>query len=402
MRSARREFTRHGHPEEAGNPLKPSRRPLRPEFSSGPCAKRPGWSLGSLDEALVGRSHRSGGAVTRLAEVIDRSRNLLGIPDEYHLGVVPGGDTGAFESALWSLLGSRGTDLLAWDSFGKGWITDVDQHLALPDTRVFEADYGTLPDLAAVDCDRDVVFTFNGTTAGVRVPDTAWIASDRAGLTLCDATSAVFAMEMDWRKLDVVTWSWQKSLGGEGAHGMLALSPRAVERLLSDPSPHPLPKLFRLTAKGHLAKGIFRGETINTPSMLCVEDALDGLRWAESIGGLPELVERSKRNLETVAEWVSSSSWADFLARDPRTRSSTSICLAFRAEAVADFDQASRQTLANQITARLADEGVAYDIGAYRDAPAGLRLWGGPTVENSDLVAVLPWLDWAFSELASG
>jgi phosphoserine aminotransferase len=374
--------------------VKPSLKPTRPEFSSGPCVKRPGWTPDALAGALLGRSHRTPAAVERIQAVLDTSRELLCMPADYRLALVPGSDTGAFECALWSLLGSRGVDVLAWESFGRGWATDVEKQLAIPGARTLEADYGELPDLGAVDFARDVVFTWNGTTSGVCVPDADWIPNDREGLTLCDATSAVFAMELDWSKLDVVTWSWQKALGGEGAHGMLALSPRAVERLEAEPPPRGLPKIFRLTSKGRLAEGPFRGQTINTPSMLCVEDALDALNWAKGIGGHSELVARSRRNLEAVAGWVKDSPWVRFLARDPRTRSSTSICLAFEE---AGEDAAGR---AKAMPARLAEEGAAYDVGPYRDAPPGLRIWGGSTVETTDIEALLPWLDWAYEETA--
>ncbi|MDJ0868228.1 MAG: phosphoserine transaminase [Myxococcota bacterium] len=382
-------------------PAKPERRPVRPQFSSGPCAKRPGWSAAALDAALLGRSHRARPSVERIRTVLGESRRLLGLPDDYRLALVPASDTGAFEMAMWSLLGARGVDVLAWDSFGEGWASDVEKQLRLDDARVLRADYGELPDLGAVDFARDVAFTWNGTTAGVRVPDGDWIADDRSGLTLCDATSAVFAMRLPWEKLDVVTWSWQKVLGGEAQHGMLLLSPRAVERLESHTPPWPLPKIFRLTKGGKLAEGPFRGETINTPSMLCVEDALDGLRWADEIGGLDGLVARSEANLACVADWVERSDWVEFLATDPRTRSCTSICLAITDPRFLALDPAARGATAKQAVSRLADEGVAYDIGSYRDAPAGLRLWGGATVERADLEALLPWLDWAWGEAAA-
>ena len=376
---------------------KPAHRPARPEFSSGPCAKRPGWTLSALSGALLGRSHRSRPAKDRLEAVIERSRTLLGIPDDWKVGIVPGSDTGAIEMAMWSLLGTRPVDVLAWESFGQEWAVDATEQLHL-DTRVLSAPYGSLPDLAAVDFTHDVVFPWNGTTSGVRVPDAAWIPLDRAGLILCDATSAVFAMAVDFGKLDVATWSWQKVLGGEAAHGMLALSPRAISRLESSASPRPLPKVFRLTKSGRLDASIFEGSTINTPSMLCVEDALDGLAWAERIGGLPALIRRSEANLATVAEWVEHTDWVDFLATDPRTRSCTSICLAIVDPAFAALDAKTRAAVVKQMTARLEDEAVAFDVASYRDAPPGLRLWGGATVERADLEAVLPWLDWAWSE----
>jgi len=368
--------------------MKPNARPRNPQFSSAPCAKRPGWSLGQLEAACVGRSHRSAEGKAKLAEAIDRSRKILGMPADYRLGIVPGSDTGAVEMALWSLLGARGVDLLAWEAFGKGWVADVVQQLKLKDVRSFEADYGALPDLGQADSDRDIVFTWNGTTSGVRVPDGDWIKPDRQGLTICDATSAAFAMALPWDRLDVVTWSWQKVLGGEAAHGMITLSPRAVARLESYKPAWPLPKIFQLSKGGKLIDGIFKGDTINTPSMLCVEDALDGLRWAERIGGLPALIARSEANLAAIAAWVARTPWIEFLAGSAAIRSPTSVCLKM-ADAKA----------AGGIADLLAKEGVAYDIGAYRDAPPGLRIWGGATVETADLQALFPWLDWAWSEL---
>jgi phosphoserine aminotransferase len=378
--------------------MKPSVKPQRPQFSSGPCAKRPGWSLDALSGALLGRSHRAKAPKQRLQAVIDRSKALLGMPADWKLGIVPASDTGALEMALWSLLGERPVDVLAWESFGHEWVTDVTKQLKL-DARVLAAEYGDLPDLASVDFARDVVFTWNGTTSGVRVPDTDWIRADRAGLAICDATSAVFAMDVAWDKLDVVTWSWQKVLGGEAAHGMLALSPRAVARLESFVPPRPLPKIFRLTKKGKLDASIFEASTINTPSMLCVEDALDGLAWAEGAGGLAGLIARSESNLAVVRDWVERTPWVDFLARDPATRSCTSICLQ-----VADPDFAAQAPDAQKkvlgaLVALLEKEAVAYDIASYRDAPPGLRIWGGATIERSDLEALLPWLDWAWSEV---
>jgi phosphoserine aminotransferase len=378
---------------------KPSLRPSRPHFSSGPCAKRPNWSLAALNDAYLGRSHRAAGGKAKLREVIDRSRAILGVPADYRIGIVPASDTGAVEIALWSLLGARGVDLLAWESFGEGWVTDAVKQLKLADTRLFRADYGKLPDLAQVDPARDVVFTWNGTTSGVRVPDAGWIAPDRAGLAICDATSAAFAMDLPWDRLDVVTYSWQKVLGGEAAHGMLILSPRAVERLESFTPPRPLPKIFRLTSKGKLNEAIFKGETINTPSMLCVEDALDGLRWAEQIGGLKELIRRSEANAAAIADWVGASAWARFLAADPRTRSCTSVCLAFADPAVTALPAEPQAELVKKLATLLEREGVAYDIAGYRDAPPGLRIWAGATVEREDVVRLMPWLDWAYGEL---
>jgi phosphoserine aminotransferase len=376
---------------------KPTRRPGNPCFGSGPTAKRPGWSAAALAGALVGRSHRAADARARIGEVLARSRRLLGLPEDYLIGLVPGSDTGAFEMAMWNLLGARGVDVIAFESFGLGWQNDVASQLKLEGRRLLQAPYGELPPLEH-DPARDLVFTWNGTTSGVRVPDGAWIAAERAGLTLCDATSAAFAMALPWDKLDVTTYSWQKVLGGEAQHGMLILSPRAVARLEAYRPPWPLPKLLRLTAKGKLIEGIFRGETINTPSMLAVEDALDGLVWAERIGGLDALIARSAANLEVIEGWVEATSWIAFLARQKETRSSTSVCLEIVDPAVAKLPAERQASFIKGLTARLAEEGVAYDIAGHRDAPPGLRLWGGATVEASDLAALLPWLDWAFAE----
>jgi phosphoserine aminotransferase len=378
---------------------KPDVRPDNPDFSSGPCAKRPGWSLSALEGAALGRSHRASGPKAKLAEVIDRSRAILGMPADWRLGIVPGSDTGAVEMALWSLLGACGVDVLAFESFSEAWATDVVKQLKLADARVLGASYGQLPDLAAVDPARDIVFTWNGTTSGVRVPDADWIAAGREGLAICDATSAAFAMRLPWDKLDVVTWSWQKVLGGEAAHGMLALSPRAVERLATYKPAWPLPKVFRLTSGGKLAEGIFRGETINTPSMLCVEDALDGLRWAERIGGLDALVARSEANLAALARWVDRTPWVEFLAERPETRSCTSMCLRIAAPWFQELGANDQAKAAKRLASLLEKEGVAYDIGAYRDAPPGLRIWGGATVETADIEALLPWLDWAYAQV---
>ncbi len=382
--------------------MKPTVRPLNPCFSSGPCAKRPGWSVSALEGALVGRSHRSKDGRARIQEVLDRSRAILGVPDGYRIGIVPASDTGAVEMALWSLLGQRGVDVLAWESFGQGWVTDIAKQLKLPDVRILAADYGRICDLSQVDWDRDVVFTWNGTTSGVRVPNADWIAEPREGLAVCDATSAVFAMEVPIARLDVVTYSWQKVLGGEGQHGMLILSPRAVERLEAYEPPWPLPKIFRMTKGGKLSEGIFRGDTINTPSMLCVEDALDGLRWAEEIGGLPELVRRSEANLAAVAEWVARTPWVEFLAEAPANRSCTSICLKIVDPWFAALPDDERARASKRIASLLETEGVAFDIAPYREAPPGLRLWGGATVERDDLEALFPWLDWAYLEVKAG
>ena len=382
--------------------MKPERRPERPYFSSGPCAKRPGWSVEGLAEALLGRSHRAAPSKARLQAVIDQSRALLGLPEDYRLAIVPASDTGALEMAIWSLLGERGVDVLAWESFGQGWLTDIEKQLGIQDLRAFTADYGDLPDLSQVDFDRDVIFTWNGTTSGVRVPDDHWIPKERGGLAICDATSAVFAMNLPMEKLDVVTWSWQKVLGGEAAHGMLALSPRAVERLESYVPDRPLPKIFRMTKGGKLIEGLFAAATINTPSMLAVEDALDALNWAEAIGGLPALVERCEANLASVARWVDQTDWVDFLARDPATRSCTSICLQIVDEWFVSLSEEDRSRTAKDLGRMLDGEGVAFDINSYANAPAGLRIWGGATVENADIEALLPWLDWAFAKLKKG
>ncbi|MCP3961082.1 MAG: phosphoserine transaminase [bacterium] len=378
-------------------PDPPVRRPERPCFSSGPCSKRPGWKLENLAGARLGRSHRSTDGKAKLAEAIRRTREILHLPDGYRVGIVPGSDTGAFEMAMWSLLGARGVDALAWESFSKGWVTDVLEQLRLDDVRVLEADYGELPDLAQVDPERDVVFAWNGTTGGVRVPDGDWIAADRDGLTLCDATSAVFAQPLPWDKLDVVTYSWQKVLGGEAAHGMLILSPRAVERLETYTPPWPLPKVFRLTKGGKLSAGIFKGSTINTPSLLCVEDYLDALEWAEGLGGLDALHARADANFAAVAAWVERTPWVDFLAREPATRSNTSVCLKIVDPAFTALAADRRAKVPKQMAALLEAEGVAYDVAGYRAAPPGLRVWCGATIERADVEALLPWLDWAFA-----
>jgi phosphoserine aminotransferase len=374
---------------------KPTIRPQRPQFSSGPCVKRPGWSASLLSEASLGRSHRSELGRRRLAEVILRSRVLLGLPEDYRLAIVPASDTGAVEMALWSLLGPCGVDVLTWESFGEGWAADVKQ-LTSVDFRVLQAPYGELPDLAAVDFDRDVVFVWNGTTSGVRVPTGDWIASDRRGLTICDATSAVFAMELPWDRLDVVTWSWQKALGGEGGHGMIALSPRAVARLQSHRPSWPIPKVFRLAENGRVSEALFRGDTINTPSLLCVEDAIDSLSWAESIGGLPALIRRNLANFEILSRWVGRRAWIAFLAADPATRSATSVCFKLVDPAL---DPTRQTRLVAEMTKRLEADSAAFDIASYRSAPPGLRIWAGPTVEAADLNALTPWLDWAYEDV---
>lgn len=379
--------------------MKPQQQPKNPCFSSGPCAKRPGWKPEVLENALLGRSHRGKPGKAKLMEVIDRTRNILGVPDDYRIGIVPASDTGAVEMAMWSLLGTRPVDALGWESFGGAWVTDIVKQLKLPNTRSITAEYGDLPDLSQVDTNNDVVFTWNGTTSGVRVPNGDWISDDREGLTICDATSAVFAMELPWQKLDVVTYSWQKVLGGEAQHGMLILSPRAVERLESYSPSWPLPKIFQLTKKGKLIEGIFKGETINTPSLLCVEDALDALKWTESLGGLSALLARSQANLEAVAKWVDQTDWIDFLANDPATRSNTSICLKIVAPWFTDLSLEEQQKFTKDIANLLDQEGVAYDIGSYRDAPPGFRFWGGATVETSDFELLFPWMEWAYTSL---
>ena len=376
---------------------KPEMSPANPDFSSGPCAKRPGYDLTHLNNAVLGRSHRSKPGKSRLLEAITRTRDILNVPEVWHIGIVPASDTGAYEMAMWSLLGERGLDILGWESFGKGWITDALKQLKLDDIRVMEAAYGDLPDLSEVNFNRDVAFTWNGTTSGVKVPNGDWIADDRTGLTLCDATSAAFAMDLPWEKLDVTTFSWQKVMGSEAAHGMLILSPRAVERLESYSPPWPLPKIFRLTKGGKLIAGIFKGETINTPSMLAVEDYVDALKWAEDIGGLPTLLQRSADNLAVLSDWVALTDWVDFLCAEEAYRSNTSICLKIVDPDVIAMDEDAQAAFAKRIAALLDAEGAAYDIGAYRDAPPGLRIWGGATVETADLEILTQWLDWAFA-----
>jgi len=375
----------------------PAMRPADPQFSSGPCKKHPGWTFNTLSNALLGRSHRSAPGKARLAQAIEETRTILGVPDDYRIGIVPASDTGAMEMALWSLLGARPVDVLAWESFGKGWATDITGQLKVDDVRLLEAPYGELPELGAVRPDADVIFTWNGTTSGVRVPNADWISDTREGLSICDATSAAFAQELDWPKLDVVTFSWQKVLGGEAAHGMLILSPRAVQRLESYTPPWPLPKIFRLTKKGKLIEGIFKGATINTPSMMAVEDYLEALKWSARQGGLPALIARADANLEIVSEWVESSSWADFLCADPALRSNTSVCLKITDDAITALSGDDQAAFAKALSKHLETEGVALDIGAYRDAPPGLRIWCGGTVEADDVMALMPWLDWAFA-----
>lgn len=367
----------------------PQVKPANPNFSSGPCSKRPGYQLSALNDEVLGRSHRSSLGKQRLAEAIDRTKSILQIPDDYRVGIVPASDTGAFEMAMWSMLGARPLDVFAWESFGSGWVSDITKQLKLDGVSHFDAGYGKLPDLTKANPNHDCVFTFNGTTSGVRVPNLDWISEEREGLTLCDATSAVFAMDIDWQKIDVLTFSWQKVLGGEGAHGVLVLSPRAVERLESYSPPWPLPKIFRLTKGGELIEGIFKGATINTPSMLCVEDYLDALNWVDSIGGLKAAIRKSQDNLSLFQAFVANRDWIDFLAESEETLSNTSVC--FKLDLPADA--------VKQIVVLLDQQGVAYDIGAYRDAPAGLRVWCGATVEASDIEALLPWLDWAYEQV---
>ena len=380
--------------------LKPKKKPANPRFSSGPTSKRPGWSLGELDTESLGRSHRAKQPKARLKKVIDDSKRILGIPEDYLVAIVPASDTGAFEMAMWTMLGAIGVDVLSWESFGEGWATDIKSQLKLDDIRLISAPYGDLPDLSSTNAaSRDVVFTWNGTTSGVCLSNADWISADREGLTFCDATSAIFAMEVDWPKLDVVTWSWQKVLGGEAGHGMLALSPRAVERLETYTPAWPLPKIFRLAKKGKLGLDLFAGATINTPSMLAVEDQLDALGWAESIGGLTGLVDRSQANLAAIKTWVEKSAWIEFLATDPATISSTSICLGIVDDWFSVQEEDVQRTLIKSMVSKLESEGVALDIGGYRDAPPGLRIWGGGTIEVSDIEALLPWLDWAYAEM---
>ena len=381
--------------------MKPQILPGNPNFSSGPCTKHPSWTLENLNDACLGRSHRSALGKAKLADVITRSRDILGIPDDWRIGIVPASDTGAFEMAMWSMLGARGVDAFSWESFGAGWVTDIEKQLKLEDFRKFNAGYGEVPDFSKADPKRDTVFTWNGTTSGARVANGDWIADDREGLTFCDATSAVFAMDLPWQKLDVVTWSWQKVMGGEGQHGMIVLSPRAVERLENYTPAWPLPKIFRMTSGGKLIEGIFRGETINTPSMLCVEDALDGLKWGAIVGGLAGLAKRAEGNLATIEEWVSRTDWVDFLVADPAIRSCTSVCLKVVAPWFEALDDDAKAAAPKRMVKLLEAEGAAFDIDGYRDAPPGLRIWAGATVKQADIEALLPWLDWAAETVAA-
>jgi phosphoserine aminotransferase len=381
---------------------KPARRPANIHFSSGPCAKRPGWSLKNLDKAFLGRSHRAKEGKARLKLAIDKTKALLGLPAGYVCGIVPASDTGAFEMAMWTMLGPRGVDALAWESFGKGWVTDIAKQLQIKDLRVIEAEYGRLPDLGKVDFDRDVLFTWNGTTSGVRVPNSDWIPAKRGGLTFADATSAILAQPIDWPKVDVATYSWQKVLGGEAAHGMLILSPRAIERLETHTPPWPVPKIFRLTKGGKLMKEVFEGETLNTPSMLCVEDYLDALDWAQSIGGLKALYARADANARVLYDWAERTPWIESLAVDPATRSNTSVCLKIVDPAFARQPADAQRAFVKQLEAMLDKENAARDIAGHRDAPPSLRIWCGSTVETADLEALTPWLDWAFAEAKAG
>ncbi|QYA03887.1 phosphoserine transaminase [Rhizobium sp. B21/90] len=375
---------------------KPDVRPHNTHFSSGPCSKRPGWSLDALSDAALGRSHRAKVGKTKLKQAIDLTREILNVPTDYRIGIVPASDTGAVEMAMWSLLGERGVDMVAWESFGAGWVTDVVKQLKLKDARKIEADYGELPDLSSIDFDRDVVFTWNGTTSGVRVPNADFIPADRKGLTICDATSAAFAQDLDFAKLDVTTFSWQKVLGGEGAHGVIILSPRAVERLTTYVPAWPLPKIFRMTSGGKLIEGIFTGETINTPSMLCVEDYIDALLWAKSLGGLKALIGRADANAKVIADFVAANDWIANLAVKPETASNTSVCLRIVDADVSVLDEDGQAAFAKGLVALLEKEAVAFDVGHYRDAPSGLRIWAGATIETSDMQALMPWLAWAF------
>src|SRR5450432_1069123 len=382
-------------------PKMPTARPAVPHFSSGPCAKRPGWSLQALTDAVLGRSHRSKAGKAKLKRAIDLTREVLEVPADYRIGIVPASDTGAVEMALWSLLGPRRVTMLAWESFGEGWIADVQKELKLKDVTVIKAPYGELPDLSKVDSATDVVFTWNGTTSGVRVPNADWIAADRGGLTICDATSAAFAQALEWPKLDVVTYSWQKALGGEAAHGMLILSPRAVERLETYKPAWPMPKIFRMTKGGKLNEGIFEGETVNTPSMLCVEDYLDALNWGKSVGGLKGLIARADANAKVLADWKAKTPWIDFLAKDPAIRSNTSVCLKMVDPAITSLTADAQADFSKKLVALVEKEGSGYDFAHYRDAPAGLRIWCGATVEARDVALLTQWIDWAFAEMKS-
>tara|TARA_Y100000590_G_scaffold278509_1_gene312649 strand:+ start:3115 stop:4275 length:1161 start_codon:yes stop_codon:yes gene_type:complete len=378
---------------------KPSSKPSNPNFSSGPCAKRPGWNINLLKNSPVGRSHRSKECKNKLKEAIDKSKKVLKLPSSYSLAIMAGSNTGALESALWSLLGCKGVDILAWENFGKDWVIDILEQLKIENVTSHKADYGSIPDLKKVNFNNDVVFTWNGTTSGVRVPDAEWIPENREGLTICDATSGIFSMDIDFNKLDVITWSWQKVLGGEAAHGMLALSPRALKRLETHLPKWPIPKLFRLANKKKLVKGIFEGSTINTPSMICVEDVIDSLNWVESVGGTNELIKISNENLKIVEDWVDKSNWVKFMNEDKKTRSSTSITLVVKDEWFKKFNEDEQKDVIKKLVSKLDSEGVAKDINGYPKAPPSLRLWGGATVQNKDMKALLPWIDWAYNSV---
>jgi len=378
---------------------KPSSKPTNPNFSSGPCAKRPGWNINLLKNSLVGRSHRSKECKNKLKEAIDKSKKVLKLPNSYSLAIMAGSNTGALESALWSLLGCKGVEVLAWENFGKDWVIDVLEQLKIKNVKSHVADYGSIPDLKNVNFSNDVIFTWNGTTSGVRVPNAEWIPDDREGLTICDATSGIFSMDIDFNKLDVITWSWQKVLGGEAAHGMLALSPRAIKRLETHTPSWPIPKLFRLASKKKLVKGIFEGATINTPSMICVEDVIDTLSWVESVGGTPQLIKISNENLKIVEDWVSNSNWIKFMNDDQKTRSATSITLVIKDEWFKKLNEDEQKDIIKKIVSKLDSEGVARDINGYPKAPPSLRLWGGATVQNKDMKVLLPWIDWAYDSV---
>ena len=378
---------------------KPANKPSNPNFSSGPCAKRPGWNISLLKNSPVGRSHRSKECKNKLKEAIDKSKQVLKLPSSYSLAIMAGSNTGALESALWSLLGCKGVDVLAWENFGKDWIIDILEQLKIENVTTHKADYGSLPDLSKTNFNNDVVFTWNGTTSGVRVPDADWIPDNREGLTICDATSGIFSMDIDFNKLDVITWSWQKVLGGEAAHGMLALSPRALKRLETYTPKWPIPKLFRLANKKKIVKGIFEGSTINTPSMICVEDVIDSLNWVESVGGTSELIKISNNNLKIVEDWVSGSNWIEFMNENKKTRSSTSITLVIKDEWFKKFNEDEQKDVIKKVVTKLDSEGVANDINGYPKAPPSLRLWGGATVQNNDMKTLLPWIDWAYNSV---
>ncbi len=380
---------------------KPISKPKNPNFSSGPCAKRPGWSINNLRTDTLGRSHRAKLPKQRLLDVINLTKEILQLPEDYRVGILAASDTGAIEAAMWSLLGARGVEVLAWENFGNDWVKDIKDQLKPENLTIHKVDYGKLPDLKKLNFDNDIVFNWNGTTSGVCVPNSDWISKDRKGLTICDATSAVFAMDMDWSKLDVVTWSWQKVLGGEAAHGMIAMSPKAIQRLSEYQPNWPIPKIFRLANNKKVIEGIFKGETINTPSMLCVEDAIDALNWIKSIGGYSGSIKKSQKNLEVVKQWVQSKDWIDFLAEDPQTISSTSICLKITADWFLKLSEDDQQAKIKEINSMLDKEGVAYDINAYRTAPAGFRIWGGATVEASDIETLLPWIEWGYQSIKS-